>query len=119
MIVILKANAQIRHMLFNASIFVRFLCFLNSLNKTLKTYWKWKENTGKVREICQSENVGTMLTQATNVCRLGLKTILSTLAAIGNTRTSFSKEKLSLNYGFRIIPLFGSFGIHPNEPIQS
>ena len=39
----------------------RFLYLLSSSNKTLKKYWKWKENNGKVREICQSENVGTML----------------------------------------------------------
>ena len=39
----------------------RFLYFLNSVNKTVKNTVKCsKENTGKVREIRQSENVGTM-----------------------------------------------------------
>ena len=46
----------------------RFLSLLNSLNKILKKYWKmekkyWKSHE-KVREICQSENVGTMLCKA-------------------------------------------------------
>ena len=27
---------------------------------TLKKYWKMDKNTGKVREFCQSEKVGTM-----------------------------------------------------------
>ena len=40
----------------------RSLHLLNSLNKTLKKYWKMEKNTGKVREICQSEKVGTMIT---------------------------------------------------------
>ena len=31
-------------------LFNRFLYLLNSLNETLKKYWKWKENTGIVRE---------------------------------------------------------------------
>ena len=35
-----------------------FLYLLKSLNKTLEN---GKRNTGKVREICQSENVGTMV----------------------------------------------------------
>ena len=39
----------------------RFFYLLNSLNKTLKKYWEIEKNTGKVREICQSENVGTMV----------------------------------------------------------
>ena len=40
----------------------RFWYLLNSLNKTLKkNTGKWKQNTGKVREICQSENEGTMI----------------------------------------------------------
>ena len=30
-------------------------------NKTLKKYWKIGKNTGKVREFCQSEKVGTLL----------------------------------------------------------
>ena len=36
----------------------RLLHVLNSLNKTLKKTGKWKKNTGKVREICQSKNMG-------------------------------------------------------------
>ena len=41
-----------------------FLYLLNLLNKTLKKYWKiekiyWKSQ-GKIREMCQSKNVGTM-----------------------------------------------------------
>ena len=40
-------------------LFDRFLYFLNPLNKALKNFGKWKENSGKVG-ICQSENVGTM-----------------------------------------------------------
>ena len=38
----------------------RFLYLLHSLNKTLKNSGKLKENTGKVGEIRQSENVRTM-----------------------------------------------------------
>ena len=39
----------------------RFLYLLNSVNETCQNNaGKWKENTGKVREICQSKNVGTM-----------------------------------------------------------
>ena len=36
-----------------------FLYLLNSLNKTLKKYWKMGKNT-EIGEICQSENMGTM-----------------------------------------------------------
>ena len=39
----------------------RFLYLLNSLNKTLKKILENGKNTLEVREICQSENVGTML----------------------------------------------------------
>ena len=44
--------------------FIFILYLLNSSNKTVKKYWKmerkhWKSQ-GKVMEICQSENVGTM-----------------------------------------------------------
>ena len=45
---------------FLIEVYYRFLYLLNSLNKILKKYGKRKQNTGKVREICQSENVGTM-----------------------------------------------------------
>ena len=38
-----------------------FFYLFNSLNETLKKYWKMGKNAGKVREICQSENVGTNL----------------------------------------------------------
>ena len=41
---------------------VLFLFFSHiSSNKPLKNTGKWKENTGKVGEICQSKNVGTMV----------------------------------------------------------
>ena len=39
----------------------RVLYLLNSFNETLKKYWKMENKTGKVREICQSENVGSMI----------------------------------------------------------
>ena len=39
----------------------KFLYFLNSLNKTLKNTGKSRKYTGKVGEMCQSKNVGTML----------------------------------------------------------
>ena len=46
--------------LFEMYMLNKFLYLLNSLNKTLKKYWKIKKYTGKIREICQSKNVGTM-----------------------------------------------------------
>ena len=38
----------------------RLLYLVNSLNKTLKKYWKMETKYWTVGEICQSENVGTM-----------------------------------------------------------
>ena len=49
------------HLLIEVYLLNRFLHVLNSLNKTLKNTGKWKENTGRVREICQPKNVGTMV----------------------------------------------------------
>ena len=50
-----------RVFLFEVYLLNRFLYMLNSWNKTLKIYWKMEKNTGKVMEIFQSENVGSML----------------------------------------------------------
>ena len=41
--------------------------FLYLLNYQIST-GKWKENTGKAREICQSENVGTMGLYKLHLC---------------------------------------------------
>ena len=45
--------------LIEVSLLNRFLYLLNSLNETLKKYWKIEKKIGKVSEICQSEKVGT------------------------------------------------------------
>ena len=40
------------------SMIVKALRLINQMSQ--KLYWKIEKNTGKVREICQSEKVGTM-----------------------------------------------------------
>ena len=47
----------------NCVLFAKMDQVFSKENETLKKYWKnWEKNTGKVREFCQSEKVGTLTT---------------------------------------------------------
>ena len=48
------------------------------LERFMKKYWKNVTNTGKVREICHSEKVGTMITEIMFSCHRTARKILST-----------------------------------------
>ena len=45
----------------NCVLFAKMDQVFSLKNKTLKKYWKMGKNTGKVREFCQAEKVGTMI----------------------------------------------------------
>ena len=44
----------------NSVLFAKMDQVFSKENKTLKKYWKFGKNTGKVREFCQSGKVGTL-----------------------------------------------------------
>ena len=49
----------------NSVLFAKMDQVFSKENKTLKKYWKIGENTGKVREFCQSGKVRTLMTGKT------------------------------------------------------
>ena len=107
--------------------FNRFLYLLNLLNKTLKNTGNGK-NAGKVREICQSENMGTMkmvtngvVYQSAHLARTRLRAY--SYLAKANTIAIFSLASLSLNSHMETngshllaISLSGSLSLSVKEP---